>query len=151
MLEEYRNIELIKKRKMNEINEEKEFEDFTIIQEKKTDNFNNYYLKNNESFIVNKDYEYNNFYNSIDLYDPNKTFCEDNLSNRSTINFKSCNTFNNINYNDKLNHKNINYRNIVERYHYTFEIIFILFKYISNYSLDNIDLIMNDSYTPELI
>ena len=151
MLEEYRNIELIKKRKMNEINEEKEFEDFTIIQEKKTDNFNNYYLKNNESFIVNKDYEYNNFYNSIDLYDPNKTFCEDNLSNRSTINFKSCNTFNNINYNDKLNPKNINYRNIVERYHYTFEIIFILFKYISNYSLDNIDLIMNDSYTPELI
>ena len=151
MLEEYRNIELIKKRKINEINEEKEFEDFTIIQEKKTDTFNNYYLRNNESFIVNKDYEYNNFYNSIELYDPNKTFCEDNLSNRSTINFKSCNTFNNINYNDKLNPKNINYKNIVERYHYTFEIIFILFKYISNYSLDNIDLIMNDSYTPELI
>ena len=152
MLDEYRDIEIIKKRNRIGKDEDKEFSDFTIIENKQQNYFNNIDLRFNESFLYDTESSIFNELNNL-----NNSSLDTNLArnfsfvNRNTINFMNNNTYNDYNINPKNKNNNDNYRKEIEKYHYTFEIMVILFYYVSNYTIDNIDLVMNDSYTLELL
>ena len=151
ILDEYRNIELFNQKKIQKKKEDKQFGDFTIIQDQSKNIFNSCYLRNNDNYINIKDIDdleltdihssYNFNRNSIDLH-----------SYRESINYQKRKSVKDMNIDNYLKKKQKNnYIEAIEKYHYSFEILFILFHYISNYALENIDLIMNDSYTSELV
>lgn len=153
-LNEYRNIELVQKKKIKKKNEDKEYGDFTIIQDKVSVNFNDYFLQKNDTIMNPNDLEdFTDFdLNEIDF---NKTYIEKvNRSNsirNSKLNLNKRNSDSFMHSISDDNHKNYSsFKNAIKKYHYSFEIIFILFNYLSNLSFENIDLIMNDSYTEEL-
>ena len=152
MLEEYRNIELIKKNKMKKKDEDKLFGDFTIIQEKSQTTFNNLYLKKNDSIIDSFEYE-DIISSSIQLNEAKHSLFEDfqiDTTNKS-FNYIKRKSVNDIKYDRELNKTIHLYYSAIEKNHYSFEILFILFTYISNYCINKIDIIMNDSYTSEFI
>ena len=149
MLEEWRNIELIKKKKMIKKDEDKQFGDFTIIQEKSHTTFNDLYLKKNDYSIDN--YEYEDILTScIQLSTPLFEDFQNDMVNKNLSLMKK-KSVNDIKYDRKVNKTIHLYYSAIEKNHYSFEILFILFNYISNYDINKIDIIMNDSYTSELV
>ena len=149
MLEECRNIELIKKNKMKKKIEDKQYGDFTIIQERSQTTFNNFYLKKNDSIIDSFEYE-DILTNSAQLSTPLFEDFQNDISNKS-LNYMKRRSLNDIKFDREINKTIHLYYSAIEKNHYSFEILFILFNYISNYEINKIDIIMNDSYTSELV
>lgn len=149
MLEECRNIELIKKNKMKKKIEDKQYGDFTIIQERSQTTFNNFYLKKNDSIIDSFEYE-DILTNSARLSTPLFEDFQNDISNKS-LNYMKRRSLNDIKFDREINKTIHLYYSAIEKNHYSFEILFILFNYISNYEINKIDIIMNDSYTSELV
>ena len=149
MLEECRNIELIKKNKMKKKIEDKQYGDFTIIQERSQTTFNNFYLKKNDSIIDSFEYE-DILTNFAQLSTPLFEDFQNDISNKS-LNYMKRRSLNDIKFDREINKTIHLYYSAIEKNHYSFEILFILFNYISNYEINKIDIIMNDSYTSELV
>ena len=149
MLEECRNIELIKKNKMKKKIEDKQYGDFTIIQERSQTTFNNFYLKKNDSIIDSFEYE-DILTSSAQLSTPLFEDFQNDISNKS-LNYMKRRSLNDIKFDREINKTIHLYYSAIEKNHYSFEILFILFNYISNYEINKIDIIMNDSYTSELV
>jgi len=139
-LEEIRKTELIDKRKKKRRNQDYEYGDYTVIQNQNT-LFNSLFLEKDpikpkdflsKSILDNNKKNVNNSYKKLNSSLIVLPTLE---KNKITIN-------NNINYLiDELILKN----------HYCFEIIFILLYLTSSYKVNNIDLIMNNSYTKEIV
>ena len=169
MLEEIRNLEIIEKEKIKKKNEDKNFGDFTIIQNRKSA-FNTSFLRKTDT-IENKNFE--------EIYNiSNQSFCDNTNIPFIETNIRRLKSFYTHDYNDKLNKKakkekikektkaiikeeksliekkNENENMIkkeIEFYHYSFEVIISFFILVRYYKLESIDLVMNDAYSPEII
>ena len=150
MLEEFRNIEFYNKKKKNEITQ---FGDFTVLENQSQSIFNDYFLQKGDS--INDIMELENIYLSYNQI-MNQSYLPE-KKRSGTIQNKYYNltrkkSLNDVNIENYLKNNNNKYIfEIIEKYHYCFELLFILFNNISNYRLENIDLIMNESYTTEFL
>lgn len=142
MLNEFRNFELIRKKKYKEKNKFYEYEDFTLIEKNNKNSFDYSLLERANTF--DEDFE-----------------CFINNSNRiNDYNIPSYNLSNKIIHKNKkhslkLFHRkrtnSSNNNDIIENYHFSFEIIFTVLFFISIYDIKNIDFIINNSYNSEII
>ena len=179
MLKEFRDLELLEKEKDMKKSEDKNYGDFTIIQNRKTLAYNSNFLQKNDN-SDNKEFE--DIYNSsksIHKYSKN-FFSENSLNEDTPIYDKQIRRLNSLypNYNEKsekkdkkkvkknekeldiktkkiiLDEKNENKEKIkkeIEYYHYSFEVIITFFILVKFYKLESIDIIMNDAYSSEII
>lgn len=156
ILDEYRNIEVDKKKKLQKKKADRLFEDFTIVQDQSPTIYNRFFLQKKDTLTDTTDIdslELNNNYKSYNFHRNNTLQNNfDISSNNFSKNYKKRISVHDMNIDNYLKKKEKNnYIEAIEKYHYSFEILFILFHYISNYPLENIDLVMNDSYTSELL
>ena len=141
MLEKFRNIELKKRKKEKRKIKTFEYDEFTIFQEKQKCFFNGSFMQqkdeDNDGEILNKTFEINDDnFNSINNLIPNKLNKNYHINNSMNLKTRKNNEF--------------RFLDIVEKFHYTFDIIFLFLYYACHFPTRHINLIMNDSYNIEI-
>lgn len=140
-LDGIRNTELNDKRKKKRENQDYAYGDYTVIQRQMNSLFNGSSLQKDDS-IKSKDFLNNSMIDNYkNVSDPYK------MINMSVIAKPT------LDKKKKNINKDIDYlmEELILKNHYCFEIIFILFYLTSSYKVNNIDLIINYSYTKEIV